>query len=104
MEVATIDANDTVHLTPVTLGRNLGTDVEILQGLSAADRVINSPPDSLSTGDKVRVAVPEASSGKTEEASAGGEGRPNSNPLLLWTQWNRRGGQTNGYLEARTPR
>src|ERR1700722_8435792 len=73
MEVATIDANDTVHLTPVTLGRNLGTDVEILQGLSAADRVINSPPDSLSTGDKVRVAVPEASSGKTEEASAGGE-------------------------------
>jgi RND family efflux transporter MFP subunit len=58
MEVATINADDTVQLTPVTLGRNLGTDVEILQGLTADDRVVNSPPDSLSSGDKVRIAVP----------------------------------------------
>jgi RND family efflux transporter MFP subunit len=58
MEVATITANDTVRLTPVTLGRNLGTDVEILQGLTATDRIINSPPDSLSSGDKVRIAAP----------------------------------------------
>jgi len=60
MEVATITANDTIQLTPVTLGRNLGTDVEILQGLTATDRVVNSPPDSLSSGDKVQIAAPAA--------------------------------------------
>ncbi len=38
------------------IGRNLGTQVEILSGLSPSDRVINSPPDSLGAGDKVRIA------------------------------------------------
>jgi RND family efflux transporter MFP subunit len=55
-EVATIGADGKVELKPVTLGRNLGTEIEILNGLSLSDRVINSPPDSLGAGDKVRIA------------------------------------------------
>jgi RND family efflux transporter MFP subunit len=55
-EVAVVGPDDKVEIKPVRLGRNLGTEVEILSGLSPSDRVINSPPDSLGAGDKVRIA------------------------------------------------
>ena len=55
MEVATIGPDDTIELRPMKLGRNLGTEVEVLRGLTLSDRMVNSPPDSLANGDKVRV-------------------------------------------------
>ena len=56
MEVAIIGPHDKIELKPVTIGRNLGTEVEVLSGLTLSDRLVNSPPDSLSTGDTVRIA------------------------------------------------
>ena len=56
MEVAAIDASNMIELRPIKIGRNLGTEVEVLEGLTLADRLVNSPPDLLATGDKVRVA------------------------------------------------
>jgi RND family efflux transporter MFP subunit len=56
MEVATVGPNDKIELKPVTIGRNLGTEVEVLTGLTLSDRLVNSPPDSLATGDTVRIA------------------------------------------------
>ena len=56
MEVAVIGPDDKVELRPITLGRNLGTEVEVMKGLNVSDRLVNSPPDSLSSGDVVRVA------------------------------------------------
>ena len=56
MQVAVVGAGDRVQLRPVKLGRNLGTDVEVLTGLAPSDRVIESPPDSLATGDHVLIA------------------------------------------------
>jgi hypothetical protein len=47
---------DKIELKPVTLGRNLGTEVEVVKGLTLNDRVVNSPPDSLAAGDTVRIA------------------------------------------------
>jgi len=58
LQVATVGPGDKVELKAVTLGRNLGTEVEVVKGLLASDRVINSPPDSLSAGDVVHVAEP----------------------------------------------
>jgi RND family efflux transporter MFP subunit len=55
IQVAILGKENRVELRPVKLGRNLGTDVEVLSGLTVRDRVIESPPDSLSTGDLVRV-------------------------------------------------
>jgi multidrug efflux pump subunit AcrA (membrane-fusion protein) len=52
-EVATITSSDKVAIKPVTLGRNLGTQVEILTGFTTSDRIIDSPSDSLATGDTV---------------------------------------------------
>jgi len=73
-EVATIAPDDTVELRPITLGRNLGTEVEVVKGLTASDRVVNSPPDSLSTGDKVRIAGASAPRGGTEGQTSGTAG------------------------------
>lgn len=69
MEVAIVGPDNKIVLKPITLGRNLGIEVEVVNGLTVADRIVNSPPDSLSDGDLVRVA------GKQSEAvgQAGGE-------------------------------
>jgi len=56
LEVAVVGPEDKVVLKRVTLGRNLDTDVEVLQGLSPSDRVVDSPPDALASGDVVRIA------------------------------------------------
>jgi RND family efflux transporter MFP subunit len=54
MEVATLGQGNRVVLKPVTIGRDLGTVVEIADGLTHADRIIDNPPDSLDQGDQVR--------------------------------------------------
>jgi RND family efflux transporter MFP subunit len=56
LQVATLTAGDTVALKPVKIGRDLGTAVEIVSGLTPTDRVIDSPSDSIAEGDRVRVA------------------------------------------------
>jgi RND family efflux transporter MFP subunit len=73
LKVATIGPGDKIELKPVTLGRNLGTEVEVLKGVTVSDRVVNSPPDSLATGDLVRVA------GQQSGASSGSSGQ-SANP------------------------
>ena len=55
LRVATVDANSKIVLKPITIARDLGQIVEIGSGLTAQDRVIDSPPDGLSNGDAVRV-------------------------------------------------
>jgi RND family efflux transporter MFP subunit len=56
LQVATVDAANHVHLRDVTIGRDMGSNVIVSAGLKPADRVIDSPPDSLNAGDLVRVA------------------------------------------------
>jgi len=48
-------------MLPITLGRDFGTDVEVVAGLDASQAVITNPPDSLVDGEEVRVATPGAS-------------------------------------------
>jgi RND family efflux transporter MFP subunit len=54
-QIATLDSNDKVVLKSVQLGRDLGDSVEVIAGLTPSDRIINSPPETLVTGDTVRV-------------------------------------------------
>ncbi len=44
-----------VHLKPVELGRDFGTQVELKSGVSPTDQVILNPSDSLEEGDKVQI-------------------------------------------------
>src|ERR1700719_2503873 len=55
-QLAILGPGDKVELRQIKLGRNLGTEFEVLAGLAASDTIINSPPDSLSQGEQVRVA------------------------------------------------
>jgi RND family efflux transporter MFP subunit len=72
LQVATLGPADKIELKSVKLGRNLGTDVEVVSGLSASDRVVNSPPDSVSAGDVVRVA---------EQSSSPEQSAANASPV-----------------------
>jgi len=55
IQVATVDSNQTIVLKNVQVGQDIGTNVEILAGLSQNDRLIDSPLESLNQGDRVRV-------------------------------------------------
>ncbi|VCU68293.1 Multidrug resistance protein MdtA precursor [Pigmentiphaga humi] len=56
--VGVVDDQGVVRLAPVALGRNFGQRQEILDGLTASDRVVLNPADSLADGDKVVLAQP----------------------------------------------
>jgi RND family efflux transporter MFP subunit len=55
LHVATVDADNKVHLSTVTIGRDYGAIVEILSGVDAQDRIILNPPDSILDGALVKV-------------------------------------------------
>jgi RND family efflux transporter MFP subunit len=57
MQAGVVDSNGIVHLIDLTVGRDYGTTVEIVHGLSETDNVIINPSDSLEAGSKVRVAT-----------------------------------------------
>ena len=50
---AVVGADGKVHLKPVVIGRDYGTDVEVLGGLDPSDSVILNPSDSLEEGQPV---------------------------------------------------
>jgi RND family efflux transporter MFP subunit len=60
MHVGVVGPGNKVVLKPVTVGRDYGSDIEVIQGLDANDNVILSPPDSLTDGVVVRVVTPKA--------------------------------------------
>lgn len=57
LQVATINRDNHILMKRINIGTDLGTQVTIASGLSEKDRVVNNPPDSLSTGDKVRIGT-----------------------------------------------
>jgi multidrug efflux system membrane fusion protein len=50
---AVVGADGKVHLKPVVIGRDYGTDVEIISGLDSADSIILNPSDALEEGQPV---------------------------------------------------
>lgn len=68
MRVAAVDASNKVALKPVTLGRNLGNDVEIESGLSLTDRLIDNPQESIDAGATVRIAGQDGKTPKLADA------------------------------------
>jgi RND family efflux transporter MFP subunit len=75
LSVATVSAGNRVVMKPVSIERDLGTVVELASGVAPSDRVIENPPDGISTGARVQVAGPgplSAKSGKARNANAKG--------------------------------
>jgi RND family efflux transporter MFP subunit len=57
LSIATVSAGNRVVMKPVSIERDLGTEVELASGIAAHDRVIENPPDGISNGTRVHVAV-----------------------------------------------
>ena len=68
--VAIVGDDGKVRLQPVVIARELGVDIELASGVTAQDKLIINPADSLSNGDAVSVITPPASKAKAPAAPA----------------------------------
>jgi membrane fusion protein (multidrug efflux system) len=65
LQVGVVKSDNKVELRDIKVGRDFGTTIEIVQGVTPSDKVILNPADSLVTGDVVRVAAMPAPSSPT---------------------------------------
>lgn len=57
MQIAVVDDQNKVALKPIQMGRDFGDSVEVTAGVTPQDRVIDSPPETLRSGDLIRLAA-----------------------------------------------
>jgi RND family efflux transporter MFP subunit len=69
-QLVLLGPSDRVRLVQVGVGRDLGATLEITRGLSATDKVVDNPPDSIINGELVRLAP--SSAVKASGADAAG--------------------------------
>jgi RND family efflux transporter MFP subunit len=55
LRAVVVDADHRAHLRAITVGRDYGTTLEVLQGLDVKDWIVLNPADSLEDGQEVRV-------------------------------------------------
>lgn len=60
VRVATLGSDNRVAFKAVTIARDLGNVIDISAGLTANDRIIDSPPDGIGAGERVRIAGAQA--------------------------------------------
>lgn len=63
LQIGVVENGNRAALKNVILGHDMGSEVEIVSGLTATDAVIVNPPDSLISGETVRVAAGESGQG-----------------------------------------
>lgn len=59
LQVATVQPDDTIKLKNITQGRDFGSSIEVLDGITTGDNVVVNPSDSLTEGTRVRIAPPQ---------------------------------------------
>jgi RND family efflux transporter MFP subunit len=74
LQVAVVGQDGKIALKDIVIGRDFGNEVEIVKGLTADDRVVINPPDSLSAGQQVQVAPPPTEG--TDAAQDGHQSKP----------------------------
>ena len=55
--------NGQTDLRPITIGHDFGSEVEVIAGLTGDEAVVVNPPDSIETGQQVRIAGQTAGGG-----------------------------------------
>jgi RND family efflux transporter MFP subunit len=68
LQVGVVKSDGTVELRDIKVGRDFGTTIEIVHGVTSSDKVILNPADSLVTGDVVHIATTSPSSRAPEVA------------------------------------
>jgi hypothetical protein len=62
LQVGVLKPDNTVELRDIKVGRDFGTTIEVTSGVSPSDKIVNNPPDSLVSGEAVRVSAPPTAS------------------------------------------
>jgi RND family efflux transporter MFP subunit len=57
MRLATVTSQKTIHFVQVEVGRDLGANMEITNGIHAGDIVVSNPSDSLEEGQRVEAEL-----------------------------------------------
>jgi RND family efflux transporter MFP subunit len=60
LRVAAVSDGKHAELKPITLGHDFGSEVEVVAGLTGDESIIVNPPDSIVSGEEVRIAQPTA--------------------------------------------
>ncbi len=60
LRVAAVTDGRHAELKQITLGHDFGSEVEVVAGLTGDESIIANPPDSLVSGEEVRIAKPAA--------------------------------------------
>jgi hypothetical protein len=79
LRAVVVDENHKTHLRPLTIGRDYGNTLEVLQGLDAKDWIVLNPADSLEEGQEVRVKVVTMMAPPATGTAAVHPGPPNAN-------------------------
>jgi RND family efflux transporter MFP subunit len=66
IQLATVDDGKHARLISVTLGRDFGTHVEVVSGITDQDTIVVNPPDSLVDNEEVRIEQQGSSGGSTD--------------------------------------
>jgi RND family efflux transporter MFP subunit len=57
LRIAAVTADQRTELKPITMGRDYGTEIEVVSGLTGDESVIVNPPDSIVSGEQVRIVA-----------------------------------------------
>jgi multidrug efflux system membrane fusion protein len=71
-QVAVVGSDGKVQLRPINIGRDYGTTLEILGGVSTTDQIVINPSDSLEDGQQVIVAQKPAQSQPASQQKGSG--------------------------------
>src|SRR5229473_4564485 len=63
LQVAIVKDGKNINLVSIAPGRDFGTEMEVLAGLKGDESVVINPPDSLTSGEPVRVAQTQSPAG-----------------------------------------
>ncbi|HKE58190.1 MAG TPA: efflux RND transporter periplasmic adaptor subunit [Pyrinomonadaceae bacterium] len=71
LQVGILKPDNTIELRDIKVGRDFGTSVEVTGGLNPSDKIVNNPPDSLVSGEAVRLGAQATSSSASSGSQAG---------------------------------
>jgi hypothetical protein len=60
LRVAVVTANNTLHLQPIVVERDLGATIQIASGITASDRLVQITGADLTEGQKIEPVAPKA--------------------------------------------
>jgi RND family efflux transporter MFP subunit len=67
--LAVVGPDNKVELRAISIGKDYGTTLEVLAGVSTQDQIVINPPDSLEDGQQVTLAPPSPGQGQDQSAA-----------------------------------